>query len=175
VSAEDRRSILETGRLQLRRLELHDAPFIVALLNDPDFIRFIGDRGVRSEVDARAYLQSGPLASYAQFGFGLFRVGLRSDDTPIGLCGMLKRDGLDDADIGFAFLPQHISRGYAYEIASALLAKVGALFGLQRVVAITNLENERSIRLLMKLGFEFEKLITLPSISHELRLFGRRV
>jgi [ribosomal protein S5]-alanine N-acetyltransferase len=168
-------TILQTGRLSLRRLEPGDAPFIVELLNDPAFIRYIADRGVRTEEDARAYLQSGPLASYAQFGFGLFRVSLKIDDTAIGLCGLLKREGLDDADIGFAFLPQYVSKGYAYEIAAALLAQARALFGLQRVVAITNLDNLASIRLLERLGFTFEKLVTVPTVTHELRLFGRNV
>jgi RimJ/RimL family protein N-acetyltransferase len=165
--------ILQSERLCLQRLTLDDAPFIVELLNDPAFIRYIADRGVRNEDDARAYLQNGPMASYAQFGFGLFRVSLKTAGTAIGLCGLLKREGLDDADIGFAFLPQYVSRGYAYEIAAALLAIARSRFGLSRVVAITNLDNERSVQLLLKLGFTFEKLITLPSVTHELRLFAR--
>jgi RimJ/RimL family protein N-acetyltransferase len=168
-------NILETGRLALRRLELADAPFIVELLNDPAFIRYIADRGVRSEEDARSYLTSGPLASYAQFGFGLFHVSLRESGAPIGMCGLLRRAELDDVDIGFAFLPQYCARGYAFEIAAALLARTHQLFGVQRVVAIVNQDNAASIRLLGRLGFAFEKMIAVPWHGEELLLYGRSV
>lgn len=168
-------TILETGRLALRRLALTDAPFIVALLNDPDFIRFIADRGVRNEDDARQYLLGGPLAMYERCGFGLFHVSLRDGGTPIGMCGLLKRAELDDVDIGFAFLPDYRTRGYAFEIAAALLAAARASFGVQRVVAIVDRDNARSIRLLGRLGFSFEKDILLPWHAEELLLFGRSV
>ena len=168
-------NILETGGLSLRRLELSDAPFIVALLNDPAFIRFIADRGVRTEDDARNYLQAGPLASYAQFGFGLFLVSLRIDGTSIGMCGLLKRPELEDADIGFAFLPAYRAKGYAYEIAAALLAVARGHFGLERVVAIVNHDNNASIRLLQRLGFAFEQKVAVPWHSEELLRFGRAV
>lgn len=168
-------TILESERLALRRLEPGDAPFIVELLNDPAFIRYIADRGVRNEDDARQYLASGPLASYAQFGFGLFHVSLRDGGTPIGMCGLLKRPELDDVDIGFAFLPDYRAKGYAFEIAAALLARTRELFGVQRVVAIVNHDNAASVTLLGRLGFDFEKKIAVPWHSEALLLYGRSV
>lgn len=154
--------VLETERLTLRRFAHEDAAFIVELLNDPSFIENIADKGVRTLDDARRYLDDGPLASYAAHGFGLWRVGLKGDDAPIGMCGLLKRDALDDPDIGYAFLPRHAGRGYAYEAAAATMAHAREAFGLRRVVAIVNAGNARSIQLLDKLGFAYERDVQLP-------------
>jgi RimJ/RimL family protein N-acetyltransferase len=119
--------LLETSRLELRRLSEDDAPFILALLNEPSFIRNIGDRGVRTIDDARGYIAQGPMASYARFGFGLYLVELREPRTPIGICGILKRDQLPDPDIGFAYLPAYWSKGCAREAAEAVKAYAGVL------------------------------------------------
>ena len=164
--------VLETERLNLRRLTIDDGTFILVLVNDPDWLRFIGDRGVRTLEDARTYLLNGPLAMYARTGFALYAVELKSDGTPIGLCGLIQREGLDDVDIGFAYLPQFRAHGYAYEATSALLAYGRREFGLRRIVAITSPDNERSIQLLEKLGFVFEKMIRLPNDSDEVKLFA---
>lgn len=145
-------TILETDRLEIRHFKLDDAPFIVALLNDPSFLRFIGDRGVRTREDARAYLQNGPIASYRLHGYGLFRTSLKAERTPIGMCGLLKRDYLDAPDIGFAFLPPYRAQGYAFEAAAAVIAHGRQQLGLTRIAAIVSPDNERSIRLLDKLG-----------------------
>ena len=107
--------VFETDRLVLRRLTVEDAPFILRLLNEPSFIQHIGDRGVRNVADAQQYILSGPIASYERHGFGLFLVELRETRAPIGICGLLKRDALDDVDVGFAFVPESWSKGYAYE------------------------------------------------------------
>src|SRR5262245_8975490 len=152
---------METPRLILRRLELGDAPFILELLNDPSFLRYIGDKGVRNLDDAREYIRTGPMASYERFGFGLFLTALREGGVPIGICGLLKRDSLEDVDVGFAFLPQYWSKGYAFESASAVLAYGRQELGLGRIVAITNPDNTASMRLLGKLGLQFESLIRL--------------
>ncbi len=165
--------ILHTDRLSLRQLRPQDAAFIVELLNDPAFLRNIGDRGVRTLDDAKQYLSAGPLASYAQFGFGLSRVSLLADDSAIGLCGLLKRPALDDVDLGFAFLPAWRRQGYAFEISAALLAQSRRRFGLERVVAIVNPDNASSIRLLLQLGFAFEQQITVPWQSEPLSRYGR--
>ncbi|MEP7275848.1 MAG: GNAT family N-acetyltransferase, partial [Betaproteobacteria bacterium] len=133
-----------------------DAPFIVRLLNDPGWLRFIGDRGVRDEEDARAYLVRGPLAMYARNGFGLWRVARRDDGAPVGMCGLIKRDSLPDVDVGFAFLPAYRGRGYAAEAAAATLALASTRYRLSRVVAIVSPDNLRSIRLLEKLGMSRE-------------------
>lgn len=160
----------ETARLRLRPLTEDDDTFIVSLLNDPAFLRFIGDRGVRSEADARAYIRRGPVASYERYGIGLLLVTLREVGTPIGICGLLKRDTLEDVDIGFAFLPDHCHKGYGFEAASAVLADGRASLGLRRIVAITDPGNAPSIRLLEKLGLPFERMITMPGETMALRL-----
>jgi RimJ/RimL family protein N-acetyltransferase len=161
---------LDTGRLLLRPLTEDDDAFIVALLNDPSFLRFIGDRGVRTPEDARTYIRRGPVASYVRHGFGLLLVALRDTGTPIGICGLLKRDTLEDVDVGFAFLPEYCGKGYGFESASAVLADGRASFGLRRIVAITDPENVASIRLLEKLGLPFERMITMPAEQKTLRL-----
>jgi len=163
---------LETERLRLRELTAEDAPFMLALLNDPDFIRYIADRGVRTEEQAREYIAKGPAASYAANGFGLLRVGLKGDETPIGVCGLIKREGLDDPDVGYAFLPAYRAQGYAHEAARAVLAHGREALGLKRIVAIVSSDNERSIRLLEKLGMRFERMVTLPGDDEEIKLYA---
>lgn len=165
-------TILETEQLILRQLTIDDDAFILELLNDPDWLRFIGDRGVRTLDDARNYLRNGPLAMYERVGFGLYLVERKSDGVSLGMCGLIKREGLDDVDIGFAYLPQYRAQGYAFEAASATLAYGQQTFGLKRIVAITSLDNERSIQLLEKLGFAFEQLIRLSDDGEELNLFA---
>ena len=168
-------AVLDTARLALFRLTPDDASFIVELLNDPSFLRFIGDRGVRTEDDARRYIETGPMASYERFGFGLYRVDLKAAAEPIGICGLLKRDTLPDADVGFALLPRFRARGYALEAAAAVLASARAMHGVERVLAITALDNVISIGLLEKLGFRFERRARLSDGAAELNVFARAV
>ncbi len=163
--------ILSTPRLSIRELVAEDAPFIVQLLNDPAFIRYIGDKGVRTLADARAYLDSGPRAMYAEFGFGLWAVQLL-DGTPIGICGLLKRPVLDDVDLGFAMLPPFRREGYALEAASAVVAHARDTLRLDRLVAITNPENDASGQLLAQLGFSFAKTATVFPGAPPLKLFS---
>lgn len=163
---------LETPRLRLRRLTTDDADFIVVLLNQPAFLRFIGDKGVRSPADACRYIQDGPLQSYRRFGFGLYLVELSEGATPIGICGLLKRDALPDPDLGFALLERFWSGGYAFEAASRILHEARATLGLRRIVAITTRDNAASMRLLGKLGFSFERLARLDPAGPELSLFA---
>ena len=165
-------NILETERLVLRRLSPDDADFILELLNQPSFLRFIGDKGVRTTEDAVRYIQTGPIASYERFGFGLYLVELKETAVPIGMCGLLKRDTLPDADVGFAFLPAYWSQGYAFEAASGVMRYGRDVLGLGRIVAITSLDNDASIRLLEKLGLKFEGLIKPSEELGEVRLFG---
>lgn len=165
-------SILQTERLNLRRMSLDDAEFILELLNDPSFLRFIGDKGVRTTEDARRYILTGPLDSYERHGFGLWLVELKGSETPIGICGLLKRDTLDDVDIGFAFLPQYRSKGYALESAAAVMDYGRKVLGLRRVVAITNEDNAGSIRVLEKIGMSFDRMIRLSDDGPEIRLLA---
>jgi len=165
--------IVETDRLTLRRQTEEDAPFILGLLNEPSFLQFIGDRGVRTLEDARAYIRNGPMASYERHGFGLLLVTRKEDETPVGICGLLKRDTLADADIGFAFLPAYWRMGYAVEAAAAVIGHGKAAFGLTRVAAITQPDNLGSIRVLERLGLTFERMIRMTEDSAEIQLFGR--
>jgi RimJ/RimL family protein N-acetyltransferase len=164
--------VLETDRMRLRHLEAGDTPFIVELLNDPDWLRYIGDRGVRSEEQALAYIQNGPARSYAERGFGLYLTELKIGGEAIGLCGLIKRDFLAHVDLGFAFLPRFRGAGYAFEAAEGVLRYAGAGLGLRRIVAITAPDNERSAQLLQKLGFRFERTIAYPGEEEPVRLFG---
>lgn len=164
--------VLETPRLVLRRFAAGDEPFVLQLVNEPSFLRFIGDRGVRNLDDARAYIENGPLASYARFGFGLWLTQLRDDGTPIGMCGLLKRDTLEDVDIGFAFLPAHWAKGYAHEAAAAVMDHGRRVLGIPRIVAIVSPDNADSIRLLGKLGLRFERNLQLNGDARETSLYA---
>jgi ribosomal-protein-alanine N-acetyltransferase len=164
-------SVIITPRLVLRELTADDALFILELLNEPDFVRFIGDRGVKNLVDAREYIRKGPVDSYVRNGFGLYAACLR-DGSPLGICGLVKREGLSDPDLGFAFLARHRSKGYALESARAVLERARTEIKLARILAVTTPDNERSIALLRKAGFEFEGMIRLGENAEELKLFG---
>ena len=122
--------------------------------------------------EARTYILNGPVEMYARLGFGLYLVELKEDGRPLGICGLIKRDFLDDVDVGFAFLPQYWGQGYAYEAASAVLAYGWEVVGLKRIVAITTSDNHRSARLLEKLGLRFERMIGYPGEDQDVRLFA---
>jgi ribosomal-protein-alanine N-acetyltransferase len=172
-------SLIQTDRVGLRELDFDDAEFILNLLNEAGFIRYIGDKGVRDLASARDYLSQGPMDSYARNGFGLYAVCLREgqahqvpDGTPIGICGLVKRQGLSDPDLGFAFLSRYWSKGYAGESAAAVLIHARDVLRLQRIVAITSPDNAQSIAVLQKNGFKFERKVRLVDHSPELRLFS---
>ncbi len=164
--------IFETERTILREVTTDDAEFILDLLNQLSFIKFIGDRNVRTVEQARDYIESRFTESYKQFGFGMWAVELKAGQTPIGICGFVKRDSLPDADIGFAFLPQFERKGYAVETAEAVMKYGRDVLGLKRVLAITTKDNENSCKLLEKINFNFERLIVLPHDDKELKLYS---
>ncbi len=164
--------VIETERLTLRQLVTTDAEFILGLLNQPSFLHYIGDKGLRTIDDARNYIVSGPRDSYERNGFGLWLVELRDTKVPIGICGLLKRKTLTDVDVGFAFLPEFWSMGYAYESASAVMGYARNAIGLKRVLAITNPDNASSIKVLEKIGLRFEKMIRLSESEPEIKLFA---
>jgi RimJ/RimL family protein N-acetyltransferase len=161
-----------TARLTLRHFTTDDAAFIVQLLNDADFIRYIADRGVRTLDDARNYIRNTPLASYARHGFGLYAVQLKSSGEVIGMCGLIKRDTLPDVDIGYAFLPQYRGQGYALEAAQATLQHARDDIGLSRLIAIVDPMNEASVRLLKKLGMSFERTMRWHEDDSELAVYA---
>lgn len=164
--------VLETERLIIRHLSDDDAEFMLELLNDPAFIQNIGDRKIRSLDGARAYIQNGPVASYAKHGFGLYLVQLKETGESIGISGLIRRDQLDDVDIGYAFLPKFWSKGYAIESARAIKQYAHNVIGLKRMVAITDPNNAASIHVLEKLGMKFEKMVQLAADDIELKLFS---
>ena len=164
-------NILETERLTLRQFTSEDAPFILELVNDPAFIKNIGDRNVRTLEDAKRYIENGPVSSYARNGFGLYLVQLKESGESIGMCGLIKRPALEDVDIGYAFLPKFWSKGYAVEAARANKEEARAL-GLKRLAAIINPDNESSIRVAEKLGMKFERMIRLSADDIEVKFFA---
>ncbi|MDT3404180.1 GNAT family N-acetyltransferase [Mucilaginibacter terrae] len=161
--------ILETERLVLRKFNITDAPFILELLNTSTWKQYIGDRGLTSIADAQTYLVKVPLMNYAVNGFGLYMVELRGSGEPIGMCGLLKREYLAHLDIGYALLPQYEGNGYAYEAAAATVEYSFNQLNQQTLAAITNIQNQRSIKLLNKLGFTYDKNIWAD--GHELMMF----
>ncbi|MDP9004540.1 MAG: GNAT family N-acetyltransferase [Verrucomicrobiota bacterium] len=165
-------NVLETERLALRWLEMDDAAFILRLVNDPAWLRFIDDKGIHTVEDARNYIETGPVAMYRRLGFGLYLVELKERSEPMGICGLIKRDALEEVDVGFALLPGFWGKGYAYESATAVMEYGRRTFELSRLLAITSPDNEASIRLLEKLGFHFERLTRLAPDAAEVKVFA---
>ncbi|QKZ12389.1 GNAT family N-acetyltransferase [Spirosoma sp. KUDC1026] len=171
-------TILQTDRLLLREFTPDDASFMLELLTSPPWLRFIGDRGVRTIDDARQYIQNGPMKSYTDFGFGGYLVQLKAGHQPIGLCGLFRRETLPDIDLGFAFIPGYEGKGYGYEVASALLNYAQNQLHLARITAFCDPANQASIRLIEKLGLRFEKPIQFNgkvSSMYSVNLSGRSV
>lgn len=165
-------NLIETMRLTLRKLTTHDADFILDLLNQPSFIYYIGDRGVRTLEDAKRYIEKGAISSYERFGFGLYLVILKEGDIPIGICGLVKRDVFIHADVGYAFLPQFWSKGYAAESAAAVMEYAKTELGMKRILGVTMSENKGSIHVLEKSGLKFEKMVKLKEDDIDLMLFS---
>ncbi len=164
--------IFETERLTLRHATLDDAAFVLRLLNEPSFLRFIGDRGVRTLDAAAKYIAERFVASYERNGFGLWVVERKESPGAIGISGLVRRDTLPDPDIGFAFLPEFWSRGYAYESAAGVKQYALDVLTLPRLLAITNTDNAGSIRIVEKLGLTFLRTMQLPGDDKEVKLFA---
>lgn len=164
--------IAETPRLRIRHLTATDAEFTCTLLNDPSFIENIADRQVRTPADALRYLVEGPIKSYQQYGYGLFLVEDSADSTPMGLCGLLFREHLQETDIGFAFLPQFWGQGYAIESASAVLQFGYRQHKLTRIVGLVSAGNTASIKVLTKLGLQFEKVVPMQPSNELVQLYA---
>ncbi len=164
--------ILETERLILRQLTLEDADFMLELMNEPGFIKFVADRGLRTTADAANYLREKILPSYAQFGFGFYRLELRESGTPIGICGLIKRETLDSVDLGYSVIERFSGKGYAFEAATAVMDYGLTGLGLPEIVGVTAPDNRVSIRLLEKLGLKYQRTVNLPGYESESLLFG---
>jgi len=166
--------VAQTPRLVLRRLHAPDAPFILRLLNEPGWLRFIGDKNIHTLAAAERYIVEGPMAMYARLGFGLYLVAQQGSAEPIGICGLIKRDALEDVDLGFALLQDHWGRGYAREAGMATLTHAREL-GLRRIVAILSRENDPSARVLRSLGFVSEGEVVVPPGDKPLLLYSVNV
>ena len=172
MSADFQTPVIATGpRVILRHLTLDDAPFIIALLNDPGWLRYIGDRGVRDLASARDYLLGGPIASYTENGFGLYCVVSKQTHEPMGMCGIIRRAGLDHPDLGYGFLPQFSGKGLAREAAELALIHARTDLKLGPILAITKQDNETSMGLLKRLGFADLGLVQVFPDQPESRLF----
>ena len=163
--------VLETERLSLREVELTDAPFMLELLNSPGFLENIGDRGVRDEDQARAYIEERVLGSYRDHGFGMWLAVQMADGAPVGLAGLVRREGLETPDVGYAFIQKVWGRGYAQEAAAAVLAHAQGPMGIPKLAAITTPENFASMAVLRKIGFTYQGMIQLPGIDRESTYF----
>jgi len=164
--------VIETDRLILRWLGDADAAFILQLLNEPSWLRYIGDKGVRTLRDAENYIRKGPREMYERLGYGLYLVETKQRGEPIGICGLIKREMLEDVDLGFAFLPEFWGKRYAFESATATMAYGKSALGLARIVAITSHDNHPSVGLLKRLGFQFERRVRLNAAGPELELYA---
>ena len=162
---------LTTRRLELQWLTLDDAPLMFAVWNDPAFVRYVADRGIRTLEQARAAIEAGPLRLYAEYGYGPFRVRRRMDGVDMGICGLFRRDDLEAPDIGFAILPDFCGKGYGFEASAAVLEYARGTLGLSSIIAIVSPHNEASIGLLEKLGMRFERPIRMPGEDHDISLY----
>lgn len=163
---------LQTSRLNLRWLTLDDADFMLAIWNDAEFLQYVGDRGIRTREEAQRALKTGPLKLYRDYAYGPYKLSLRGDDTPIGVCGLFRRDYLDDPDIGFAILPDYRRAGYATEAAMAVAEHAKSELGLKRLAAIVSPGHAVSIGVIGKIGLRFEKTIRNPAESEEIELYS---
>ncbi|HEX8145677.1 MAG TPA: GNAT family N-acetyltransferase [Pyrinomonadaceae bacterium] len=166
-------NVIETGRLNLRELSEADAAFVLEILNDPGFVRFVGDRGVRTLEDAARYTDERFVESYRQNGYGLWLVETKDGGAPAGICGLLKRGApVPGVEVGYAFLPPFRGKGYAFEAAEAALRHARDVLGLPRLYAVVNPDNAVSIRVLEKLGMRFERAVRLPAEETDVSLFS---
>ena len=162
---------LLTDRLRLLRLEERDAGLMLAIWNDPDFVRFVGDRGIRTEQEALEALRNGALKQWSELGYGAYRISKRGETEPMGICGLFKRENLDHPDIGYGLLPDHCGSGYAFEAACAVRDHARDSMGLSQICAIVSRDNARSIHLLEKLGMLEAGTVRMPDEDEDLLLF----
>ncbi len=164
--------VAKTNRLHLRHIEIEDAGFMLGLLNEPDFLKFVGDKKIRDLESAQNYIRQGPIASYESYGFGLYLIELIDSGEAIGICGLLKRSFLESVDLGFALMAEYHGHGYAFEAVQATVDLARDTLKLPNLVAFTADNNDRSIKLLEKIGMSFDKLIALPGSDKEVKLFS---
>ncbi|OUR93963.1 GNAT family N-acetyltransferase [Flavobacteriales bacterium 34_180_T64] len=167
-------AIAETERLLISKFTLADAPFFLELVNTPNWIKYIGERNINTIAQAEDAIKKGHLKSYKTHGFGFYTLQLKSENNKtIGTCGLIKRETLEYADIGFAMLPNYEGKGFGYESSMAILKLANELFKLKKVLAITSPTNQNSIRLIEKIGLSYEKRVKPFEDDEELLLFAK--
>lgn len=164
---------IDTERLSLRLLQESDSEMILTLLNEPAFIQNIGDKGVRDIQGAIDYINGGPLSIQQKLGYSLYCCVEKSSQKPIGISGLIKRDGIDFPEVGFAFLNNYCGKGYGYESASAVIRYAAEILNIHKIQAICNPDNTASNALLSKLSFKQIKMIVLPGGDKEINLYER--
>ena len=164
--------LMKTDRLLLRRVTLDDADLMLAVWNDPAFVRYVGDRGIRTLEESVQALKDGAMRLFEEHGFGPYRVSLKADDSAIGICGIFSREGMNEPDIGFSVLPEYCKCGYAYEAATAVVSHARDDLKLPRLTAIVSPENTASVGLIEKLGLQFERMLRLPGEDRDISLYA---
>ena len=172
MKSADSKFVLDTERLSMRWLTLEDADLMLDVWNDPAFVKHVGDRGIRTVEQAHETLLSGAFKLYEDYGYGPFRMALKAGDVPIGTCGLFRREGYDDPDIGWSVLPGFGRQGYAYEAASAVLEYGQSELGIKRILAFVSPENRPSIGLAEKIGLRFERLTRLVGEEDYVSLYS---
>ena len=167
--------IAETERLIISKFSLEDAPFLLKLINTPKYLKYIGDKNLKTVEDAENYLTNGALKSYKEHGFGFYKLQEKLSNTTIGTCGLVKRDELEDIDMGFAFLPEFEGQGFGFESSMAIIKLAKEKFHLKQLLAITLPINKNSIKLLEKLGFKYQKTVIPFDDNEELLLFAKQL
>jgi len=168
--------VARSERLVISKFDIEDAPFYLELVNTPNWIKYIGDRGIKNLEDARTKIQESIITSYDTNGYGAYKLQLLTENLKtIGSCGLYKRDYLDDPDIGFAMLPDYEGQGFGYESSFEILKLAKDKFSLKRIGAITLPENQASVGLLKKLGLNYEKTIVPFDDDEELWLFAKQI
>jgi RimJ/RimL family protein N-acetyltransferase len=165
-------ALFTSDRLSIRKFTLDDAPFIFELLNEPDWIKFIGDRHIKTPEDAKNYIVNVLFSIYRKYDFGPYLIALKENEKPVGMTSLIKRDALSNVDLGFAFLKKYRAQGYAFEAVKATQNYAHNTLGIVALLAITNPDNAASVHLLKKSGFVFDKKIRLPGESEDLLLFA---
>jgi len=164
---------LETERLIIRPISIIDAAFMLQLMNTKGWLGFIGDRNVKDRTAASNYILTRIIPSYHSYGFGLYLVILKNKNTPVGICGLVKRDGLDYPDLGFAVLPEYERQGYTSEASETILEYAENKLKIPMVYGITTQSNFAAIRVLEKQGLRFQKTVLLPQNKNEFLLFAK--
>ena len=166
--------IAETKRLILSKITTNDAAFILELMNSPGWLKYIGDRNIKTVEAATVHIENNQLKCYKTYGFGYYKIQIKAENLKtIGTCGLLKRDELEHVDVGFSLLPNYHGKGYGFEAVTEIMNLAKSEFNMKRICAITLPINKPSIHLLEKLGLSYQKTVKPFDNDEELLLFAK--